>query len=61
MATVCACSLAMMDAGIPVKSPVAGVAMGLLLDPTAVAEKDALILTDILGFEDALGMMDFKV
>eukprot|EP00466_Bigelowiella_natans_P012958 jgi/Bigna1/58549/fgenesh1_pm.108_\ len=61
MATVCACSLAMMDAGIPVKSPVAGVAMGLLVDPTTVASGESLILSDILGFEDALGMMDFKV
>mmetsp|Transcript_31031 Transcript_31031/g.49799 ORF Transcript_31031/g.49799 Transcript_31031/m.49799 type:complete len:299 (-) Transcript_31031:56-952(-) len=50
-----------MDAGVPLISPVAGVAMGLLVDPTAVADKESLILTDILGFEDALGMMDFKV
>eukprot|EP00468_Gymnochlora_sp_CCMP2014_P010655 CAMPEP_0167744856 /NCGR_PEP_ID=MMETSP0110_2-20121227/2824_1 /TAXON_ID=629695 /ORGANISM="Gymnochlora sp., Strain CCMP2014" /LENGTH=781 /DNA_ID=CAMNT_0007629425 /DNA_START=211 /DNA_END=2556 /DNA_ORIENTATION=- len=61
MATVCACCLGMMDAGIPISSPVAGVAMGLLVDPTTVADEDSLILTDILGFEDALGMMDFKV
>ncbi|MGQ9753056.1 MAG: polyribonucleotide nucleotidyltransferase [Thermaceae bacterium] len=56
MATVCAGSLALMDAGVPIKKPVAGVAMGL------VWEGDRhVILTDILGLEDALGDMDFKV
>ncbi len=56
MASVCGGCLAMMDAGIPVKRPVAGIAMGLIL------EKDHyIILSDILGIEDALGDMDFKV
>ncbi len=56
MATVCAGSLALMDAGVPVKSHVAGVAMGLIKE-----EDDFYILTDILGDEDHLGDMDFKV
>lgn len=56
MATVCASSLAMMAAGIPVKSPVAGIAMGLVKE----GEKFA-ILSDIMGDEDFLGDMDFKV
>ncbi len=56
MATVCAGSLALMDAGIPIKAPVSGVAMGMIADGDRIA-----ILTDILGDEDALGDMDFKV
>ena len=56
MATVCGSSLSMMDAGVPLKSSVAGVAMGLILDKDKYA-----ILTDILGDEDHLGDMDFKV
>jgi polyribonucleotide nucleotidyltransferase len=56
MATVCGGSLAMMDAGIGIKSPVAGVAMGLIM----LKDKHA-VLTDILGDEDHLGDMDFKV
>jgi polyribonucleotide nucleotidyltransferase len=56
MATVCAGTLALMDAGVPLKAPVAGVAMGLVME----GEKYR-ILTDILGLEDALGDMDFKV
>ena len=56
MATVCAGSLSLMDAGVPIKDPVAGVAMGLIKDEDRVA-----ILTDILGDEDHLGDMDFKV
>ena len=56
MATVCGASLSLMDAGVPIKSPVAGVAMGLI----KTGEKYA-ILTDILGDEDHLGDMDFKV
>lgn len=56
MASVCGASLALMDAGVPVKSPVAGVAMGLVKDGDRFA-----ILTDILGDEDHLGDMDFKV
>lgn len=56
MATTCAGCLALMDAGVPIKKPVAGVAMGL------VSEGDRhVVLTDILGLEDALGDMDFKV
>jgi len=58
MASVCGSSLALMDAGVPIKKPVAGVAMGLILD----AEHDRFtVLTDIQGMEDALGDMDFKV
>jgi polyribonucleotide nucleotidyltransferase len=56
MASVCAGCLSLMDAGVPIKEPVAGVAMGLMLQDG----KDA-ILTDILGDEDAMGDMDFKV
>jgi polyribonucleotide nucleotidyltransferase len=56
MATVCGGSLALMDAGVPLKAPCAGVAMGLIKDGDKVA-----ILTDILGSEDSLGDMDFKV
>ena len=56
MATVCGSSLSMMDGGVPLKAPVAGVAMGLILE----GEKHAVI-TDILGDEDHLGDMDFKV
>jgi polyribonucleotide nucleotidyltransferase len=56
MATVCGSSLALMDAGVPLKAPCAGVAMGLIKEGDKVA-----ILTDILGTEDALGDMDFKV
>jgi len=56
MASVCGTSLAMMDAGVPVKAAVAGVAMGLILEPDGYA-----VLTDILGDEDHLGDMDFKV
>jgi polyribonucleotide nucleotidyltransferase len=56
MATVCGTSLALMDAGVPVKAPVAGVAMGLVKEGDRFA-----VLTDILGDEDHLGDMDFKV
>jgi polyribonucleotide nucleotidyltransferase len=56
MATVCGGCLAMMDAGIPIKRPVAGIAMGLILDGDRYT-----ILSDILGMEDSLGDMDFKV
>jgi polyribonucleotide nucleotidyltransferase len=58
MATVCAGSLALMDAGVPVKGPVSGIAMGMISD--AKTGKYA-ILSDILGDEDHLGDMDFKV
>jgi polyribonucleotide nucleotidyltransferase len=56
MATVCAGSLSLMDAGVPVKSAVAGIAMGLVMENDEVA-----VITDILGDEDHLGDMDFKV
>lgn len=56
MASVCVASLALMDAGVPVSAPVAGIAMGLVKEGNAFA-----ILTDILGDEDHLGDMDFKV
>ena len=56
MATVCGSSLALMDAGVPLKRPVAGVAMGLIKEDRGFA-----VLTDILGDEDHLGDMDFKV
>lgn len=56
MATVCAGTLALMDAGIPIKKPVAGIAMGLIAENGRTA-----ILSDILGTEDHLGDMDFKV
>ncbi|WP_420142388.1 polyribonucleotide nucleotidyltransferase [Sphingomonas sp.] len=56
MATVCGGSLAMMDAGVPLKRPVSGIAMGLILEG-----KDFAVLSDILGDEDHLGDMDFKV
>ncbi|EPX86040.1 polyribonucleotide nucleotidyltransferase [Salipiger mucosus] len=57
MASVCGGSLSMMDAGVPLKAPVAGVAMGLVLED----DGDWAVLTDILGDEDHLGDMDFKV
>lgn len=56
MATVCGASLALMDAGVPIKNPVAGIAMGLIKEGDKVA-----ILTDIMGDEDHFGDMDFKV
>ncbi|NLO80270.1 MAG: polyribonucleotide nucleotidyltransferase [Xanthomonadaceae bacterium] len=56
MATVCGTSLALMDAGVPIKEPVAGIAMGLILEGDRFA-----VLSDILGDEDHLGDMDFKV
>jgi polyribonucleotide nucleotidyltransferase len=56
MATVCGGSLALMDAGVPMKGPCAGIAMGLIKDGDRVA-----VLTDILGDEDHLGDMDFKI
>eukprot|EP00559_Dactyliosolen_fragilissimus_P008319 CAMPEP_0184860700 /NCGR_PEP_ID=MMETSP0580-20130426/5546_1 /TAXON_ID=1118495 /ORGANISM="Dactyliosolen fragilissimus" /LENGTH=949 /DNA_ID=CAMNT_0027357909 /DNA_START=83 /DNA_END=2932 /DNA_ORIENTATION=+ len=63
MASVCGGCLALMDAGVPIKSPVAGIAMGMLLnDKKGTSDNDnAVILSDILGSEDALGTMDFKV
>jgi polyribonucleotide nucleotidyltransferase len=62
MASVCGGCLALMDAGVPIKNPVAGIAMGMLLgDKGTVSDENAVILSDILGTEDALGTMDFKV
>ena len=57
MGSVCGSTLSLMDAGVPLKAPVAGVAMGLIMD----AEGDYAVLTDIQGIEDHLGDMDFKV
>ncbi len=56
MATVCGATLALMDAGVPIKDPVAGIAMGLIKEGDQI-----VILSDILGLEDHLGDMDFKV
>jgi polyribonucleotide nucleotidyltransferase len=56
MATVCATSLSLMDAGVPLKAPVAGIAMGLV-----TGDKHSVVLSDIMGDEDFLGDMDFKV
>ncbi|HPP43131.1 MAG TPA: polyribonucleotide nucleotidyltransferase [Caldisericia bacterium] len=56
MASVCGSTLALMDAGVPIKNPVAGIAMGLIKE-----ENDFAVLSDIQGMEDALGDMDFKV
>jgi polyribonucleotide nucleotidyltransferase len=56
MASVCGASLALMDAGVPMRAPIAGVAMGLIKEGEKIE-----VLTDILGVEDALGDMDFKV
>lgn len=62
MASVCGGCLSLMDAGVPIKKPIAGIAMGMLLgDKGGVSDDNALILSDILGTEDALGTMDFKV
>ena len=58
MATICAGSLALMDAGVPIKTAVSGIAMGLITDP---ATGKYAIVSDILGDEDAIGDMDFKV
>ena len=56
MAAVCGGSLSLMDAGVPIKAPVAGIAMGLIKE-----DDEFIVLTDILGDEDALGDMDFKI
>lgn len=56
MASICGSTLSLMDAGVPIKRPVAGIAMGLMM-----MDEDFTILTDIQGLEDALGDMDFKV
>jgi polyribonucleotide nucleotidyltransferase len=57
MASVCGCTLSLMDAGVPIKAPVAGIAMGLVMGE----DGNYKVLTDIAGIEDALGDMDFKV
>ena len=57
MASTCGSSLALLDAGVPIKAPVAGAAMGLMSEP----DGEFIVLTDILGKEDAFGDMDFKV
>ena len=57
MASACASTLSLMDAGVPIKAPVAGIAMGLVTGE----DEDYLVLTDIVGVEDAYGDMDFKV
>jgi polyribonucleotide nucleotidyltransferase len=57
MASACASTLSLMDAGVPIKAPVAGIAMGLVTGK----DKDYVVLTDIVGMEDAYGDMDFKV
>jgi polyribonucleotide nucleotidyltransferase len=57
MASACASTLSLMDAGVPIKAPVAGIAMGLVTGK----DEDYVVLTDIVGMEDAYGDMDFKV
>lgn len=59
MATVCACTLALMDAGIPIKNPVSGIAMGLVVNENN--NDEWIVLSDILGDEDHIGDMDFKI
>jgi polyribonucleotide nucleotidyltransferase len=62
MASVCGGCLALMDAGVPIKRTVAGIAMGMLLgDKDGISDENAIVLSDITGTEDALGTMDFKV
>src|SRR3989344_9381346 len=56
MASTCGSTLALMDAGVPIKEPVAGISIGLMTD-----KKKYVILTDIMGIEDFAGDMDFKV
>ncbi len=58
MATVCAASLSLMDAGVPIKSPVAGISIGLI---SAENEKNSILITDIMGVEDHFGDMDYKI
>src|SRR5204862_6514189 len=60
MASVCGSTLALMDAGVPIKAPVAGIAMGLVTD-TKGSSGNYAILSDIQGLEDHIGDMDFKV
>ena len=57
MASVCGSTLSLMDAGVPIKSPVVGIAMGLIIE----SDKEYAVLSDIMGIEDFNGDMDFKV
>jgi polyribonucleotide nucleotidyltransferase len=61
MGSVCASTLALMDGGVPIKAPVAGIAMGLMLSADFAQDKKYKVLTDIQGPEDEFGDMDFKV
>ena len=61
MASVCGGTLALLDAGVPIASPAAGVAVGLVSRPAKDSSLDYAVLLDILGLEDHLGDMDFKV
>jgi polyribonucleotide nucleotidyltransferase len=61
MGSVCASTLALMDAGVPITAPVAGIAIGLMMSPTYAQDKKYKVLTDIQGPEDSHGDMDFKV
>lgn len=61
MGSVCASTLALMDAGVPITAPVAGIAVGLMMSPTYAEDKKYKVLTDIQGPEDSHGDMDFKV
>ena len=61
MASVCASTLALMDGGVPITAPVAGIAMGLMMSPNFAQDKKYKVLTDIQGPEDSHGDMDFKV
>lgn len=61
MGSVCASTLALMDGGVPITAPVAGIAMGLMLSPTFATDGKYKVLTDIQGPEDEFGDMDFKV
>ena len=61
MGSVCGSTLALMDAGVPIKAPVAGIAMGLITDAEKGVSGGYAILSDIQGLEDHLGDMDFKV
>jgi polyribonucleotide nucleotidyltransferase len=61
MGSVCASTLALMDGGVPITAPVAGIAMGLMLSPNYAQDKKYKVLTDIQGPEDEFGDMDFKV
>jgi len=61
MASTCGSTLSLMDAGVPIKAPVAGIAMGLIIDDSSGKKPKFTVLTDIVGIEDGGGDMDFKV